>query len=253
MVMLRLCAPSRAMTPLIPIPQLEQGTARARRRVDGSGPPAPVRCVRQAASQTASRMAATRTLCHVADDCVGCGSAPAMTFLNEQGPLCDVCVDERISAATGWPRLPAPPPPRTVTGPDGRDHRLRFRLWRTPRRDQRRRDRAETRRRRPGGILPQYLRRPRRRPRRSARRARPAGPVRDRPGLSRTRRLVRVAGDRHASRRTPPRRPGRRTRRHRRRAPDHLDGLRPDDRLLRRLVVSDDLRRGRRPGNDGTA
>jgi hypothetical protein len=55
-----------------------------------------------------------------------------MTFLNEQGPLCDACVDERISAATGWPRLPAPPPPRTVTGPDGRDHRLRFRLWRTP-------------------------------------------------------------------------------------------------------------------------
>lgn len=55
-----------------------------------------------------------------------------MTFLNEQGPLCDVCVDERISATTGWPRLPAPPPSRTVTGPDGREHLLRFRLWRTP-------------------------------------------------------------------------------------------------------------------------
>jgi len=55
-----------------------------------------------------------------------------MAFLGEEGPLCDSCFDERISAATGWPRLPAPPPPKTVTGPDGRTRRLRFRLWRTP-------------------------------------------------------------------------------------------------------------------------
>ena len=46
--------------------------------------------------------------------------------------MCDGCFDERISAATGWPRLPAPPPPVVVAGPDGRAHRLRIRLWRTP-------------------------------------------------------------------------------------------------------------------------
>jgi hypothetical protein len=55
-----------------------------------------------------------------------------MAFLGQQGPLCDSCFDERISATTGWPRLTTPPPPKTVTGPDGREHRLRFRLWRTP-------------------------------------------------------------------------------------------------------------------------
>jgi hypothetical protein len=53
-------------------------------------------------------------------------------WLGEQGPWCGGCFDEQISAATGWPRLPAPPQPRVVTGPDGRGHRLRFRLWRTP-------------------------------------------------------------------------------------------------------------------------
>jgi hypothetical protein len=46
--------------------------------------------------------------------------------------LCDGCFDEGISAATGWPRLPAPPPPVVVAGPDGCRHRLRIRLWRTP-------------------------------------------------------------------------------------------------------------------------
>ena len=64
--------------------------------------------------------------------CARCGTAPAVAFLGEEGPLCDFCFDERISVLTGWPRLPAPPPPRTVTGPDGREHRLQFRLWRTP-------------------------------------------------------------------------------------------------------------------------
>jgi hypothetical protein len=64
--------------------------------------------------------------------CALCGSAPAMTFLGQEGPLCDCCFDERISVLTGWPRLPAPPAPRTVTGPHGREHGLRFRLWRTP-------------------------------------------------------------------------------------------------------------------------
>jgi hypothetical protein len=66
------------------------------------------------------------------DSCIGCGSVPAQTWLGGQGPLCDGCFDERVSAATGWPRLPAPPPPVTVVSPDGQPHRLRIRLWRTP-------------------------------------------------------------------------------------------------------------------------
>ncbi len=58
---------------------------------------------------------------------------PAQAWLGEDGPLCDGCFDERISAATGWPRLPAPPAPVVVVaGADRRQHRLRFRLWRTP-------------------------------------------------------------------------------------------------------------------------
>jgi hypothetical protein len=57
---------------------------------------------------------------------------PAQAWLGEDGPLCDSCFDERISAATGWPRLPAPPAPVVVAGADRRQHRLRFRLWRTP-------------------------------------------------------------------------------------------------------------------------
>jgi hypothetical protein len=68
----------------------------------------------------------------MAEGCIGCGSVPAQTWLGGQGPLCDGCFDERISAATGWPRLPAPPPPVVVAGPDGCGHRLRIRLWRTP-------------------------------------------------------------------------------------------------------------------------
>jgi len=68
----------------------------------------------------------------MADECAGCGTPPAATFLDGQGPLCDTCLDERISAATGWPPLPVQPAPRSVTGPDGREHRLRLRLWRTP-------------------------------------------------------------------------------------------------------------------------
>jgi len=55
-----------------------------------------------------------------------------MAVLSGQGPLCDSCFDEQISALTGWPRLPAPPEPTTVVGADGRGHRLRYRLWRTP-------------------------------------------------------------------------------------------------------------------------
>jgi hypothetical protein len=64
--------------------------------------------------------------------CVDCGGEHAATFLGENGPLCDTCFDARISAATGYPRLPAAPGPVTFTGPDGRAHRMRLRLVRNP-------------------------------------------------------------------------------------------------------------------------
>lgn len=44
--------------------------------------------------------------------------------------VCDRCFDRRIAAYTGLPRLPDPPPPIVLSGPDGRRHRLRFRVWR---------------------------------------------------------------------------------------------------------------------------
>ena len=47
-------------------------------------------------------------------------------------PLCDRCHDNRISEATGWPRLPEPPAPETITGPDGRRHLMVYRVWRSP-------------------------------------------------------------------------------------------------------------------------
>ena len=47
-------------------------------------------------------------------------------------PLCDRCFDVRIAEATGWPRLPEPPPPESITGPDGRVHRIEYRVWRSP-------------------------------------------------------------------------------------------------------------------------
>jgi hypothetical protein len=47
-------------------------------------------------------------------------------------PVCDRCFDARISAATGWPRLPEPPQPEVITGPDRRRHRIGYRIWRSP-------------------------------------------------------------------------------------------------------------------------
>ncbi|MEU5417863.1 hypothetical protein [Streptomyces sp. NPDC020667] len=64
--------------------------------------------------------------------CRTCGRGPADQWLNDEGPLCDSCLDERIAAATGMPRLPASPPPVEVVGADGRRHVLRYRLWRAP-------------------------------------------------------------------------------------------------------------------------
>lgn len=56
---------------------------------------------------------------------------PVHTFLAAT-PLCDRCFDTRIAASHGWPRLPEPPVPETIRGPDGRGHRIVYRLWRSP-------------------------------------------------------------------------------------------------------------------------
>jgi hypothetical protein len=57
--------------------------------------------------------------------CRNCGRGPADQWLNDAGPLCDPCLDERIAAATGMPRLPAAPGPVEIVGVDGRRHVLR--------------------------------------------------------------------------------------------------------------------------------
>lgn len=44
--------------------------------------------------------------------------------------MCDRCFDNRVATRMGLPRLPDPPSPLVLTGPDG--HRLRFRIWRAP-------------------------------------------------------------------------------------------------------------------------
>lgn len=64
--------------------------------------------------------------------CRQCGRLPADMWLNGDGPLCDPCFDERISASTGWPRLPEVPAPIEITGPDGRRHVMRYRVCRAP-------------------------------------------------------------------------------------------------------------------------
>jgi hypothetical protein len=47
-------------------------------------------------------------------------------------PLCDRCYDVRVAETTGWSRLPEPPPPESIAGPDGRVHRIEYRIWRSP-------------------------------------------------------------------------------------------------------------------------
>ena len=63
--------------------------------------------------------------------CEDCGNSDANTWLSNV-LVCDRCYDKRIAEYTGFPRLPAPPPPVLLHGPDGRDHRLRFKIWRAP-------------------------------------------------------------------------------------------------------------------------
>jgi len=61
--------------------------------------------------------------------CEDCGEPDTNASLSGV-EVCDGCFDRRISAHTGLPRLPDPPPPIVLAGPDGRRHRLRYRVWR---------------------------------------------------------------------------------------------------------------------------
>jgi hypothetical protein len=63
--------------------------------------------------------------------CEDCGNSDANTWLSNV-LVCARCYDTRIAAYTGLPRLPDPPPSVLLHGPDGRDHRLRFKIWRAP-------------------------------------------------------------------------------------------------------------------------
>ena len=61
--------------------------------------------------------------------CEDCGEPDTNAHLGGV-EVCDRCFDRRMSAHTGLPRLPEPPSPITISGPDGRRHRLRYRIWR---------------------------------------------------------------------------------------------------------------------------
>ena len=64
--------------------------------------------------------------------CANCQTGDARRVIGGEGPFCDSCADALISEATGWPRLPSPPPAETVRGPDGVDHRVVYSVLRTP-------------------------------------------------------------------------------------------------------------------------
>jgi len=63
--------------------------------------------------------------------CRDCGAAEARVTLGGV-EVCDRCCDWRIAEHTGFARLPDPPPPLSFDDPDGRQHRLAFRVWRAP-------------------------------------------------------------------------------------------------------------------------
>jgi hypothetical protein len=49
-----------------------------------------------------------------------------------EAQLCDACYNDRVAALTGSAPLPRPPPPMVIIGPDGRSHRLAYRILRAP-------------------------------------------------------------------------------------------------------------------------
>lgn len=63
--------------------------------------------------------------------CADCGAQSIRMFLAAT-PLCDRCFDARIAASSGYPRLPEPPAPESIVGPDGRRHQIAYRVWRSP-------------------------------------------------------------------------------------------------------------------------
>jgi hypothetical protein len=70
--------------------------------------------------------------------CADCGGPDARTRVGDT-QLCDRCLNVRVSARTGWPPLPDPPPVETVRAADGREVRFRYGLtWATIGGDERR-------------------------------------------------------------------------------------------------------------------
>jgi hypothetical protein len=63
--------------------------------------------------------------------CADCGADAGRSYVSGV-LLCDRCLDRRVAVRTGLPELPEPPDAETYVGPDGRAHRMRFRLWRAP-------------------------------------------------------------------------------------------------------------------------
>ncbi len=63
--------------------------------------------------------------------CADCGDPDARTSLSGT-QLCDRCLNDRVSAHTGWSRLPDPPPVEVVRAADGREVRFRYRLTWAP-------------------------------------------------------------------------------------------------------------------------
>lgn len=68
---------------------------------------------------------------HQGSACDDCGSRDARTRLADH-TLCDRCLNDRISAQTGWPRLPDAPEGEEVLASDSRRVRIRYRLTWAP-------------------------------------------------------------------------------------------------------------------------
>src|SRR6266851_8173138 len=66
------------------------------------------------------------------EPCANCHTGDARQMIGGEGPFCDSFADALIAAATGWPRLEGPPTPETCRGPDGIQHRMVYRVLRTP-------------------------------------------------------------------------------------------------------------------------